>query len=148
VGPRTRSRGHPGARFPTGQGGGHTCVRFICGRASCRTWQVGDAARALVGYDFRMTPRDPRLQAAALRLAAERVERGEALAPELADALANDMARHPEDLAAIEAHEGPLPQWMAEELDLRDREDAGTEDDGDVVMARLLAKHSPRRQSA
>jgi hypothetical protein len=118
------------------------------GRASCRTWQVGDAARALVGYDFRMSPRDPRLQAAALRLAAERVERGEALAPELADALANDMARHPEDLAAIEAHEGPLPQWMAEELDRRDREDAGTEDDGDVVMARLLAKHSPRRQSA
>ena len=54
----------------------------------------------------------------------------------------------PEDLAAIEAHEGPLPQWMAEELDRRDREDAGTEDDGDVVMARLLAKHSPRRQSA
>jgi hypothetical protein len=107
----------------------------------------GDAARALVGYDFRMS-RDPRLQAAALRLAAERVERGEALAPELADALANDMARHPEELAAIEAHEGTLPQWMAEELDRRDREDAGTEDDGDVVMARLLAKHSPRRQSA
>jgi hypothetical protein len=109
---------------------------------------MGNAARALVGYDFRMSPRDPRLQAAALRLAAERVERGEALAPELADALANDMASHPEDLAAIEAHEGPLPQWMAEELDRRDREDAGTEDDGDVVMARLLAKHSPRRQSA
>jgi hypothetical protein len=37
---------------------------------------------------------------------------------------------------------------MAEELDRRDREDAGTEDDGDIVMARLLAKHSPRRQSA
>jgi hypothetical protein len=117
-------------------------------RASCRTWQVGDAARALLGYDFRMSPRDPRLQAAALRLAAERVERGEALAPELADALANDLASHPEDLAAIEAHEGPLPQWMTEELDRRDREDAGTEDDGDMVMARLLTEHRPRRQSA
>jgi hypothetical protein len=63
-----------------------------------------------------MSPRDPRLQAAALRLAAERVERGEALAPELADALANDMASHPEELAAIEAHAGALPQWMADEL--------------------------------
>jgi hypothetical protein len=37
---------------------------------------------------------------------------------------------------------------MAEELDRRDREDAGTEEDGDVVMARLVAKHSPRRRSA
>jgi hypothetical protein len=147
VRPRTRG-GSPGARLPTGQGHGPPCVRFVRGRASCRTWQVRDAERALLGYDFRMSPRDPRLQAAALRSAAERVERGEVLAPDLADALANDMARHPEDLAAFEAHEGPLPQWMAEELDLRDREDAGTEDDGDVVMARLLAKHSPRRQSA
>ena len=95
-----------------------------------------------------MSPRDRRLQAAALRLAAAHVERGEELAPELADALANDRANHPEELAAIEAREGPLPQWMAEELDHRDREDAGTEDDDDVVMARLLAKHSPRRQSA
>jgi hypothetical protein len=97
---------------------------------------------------FDVSPRDPRLHAGALRLAAERVERGEALAPELADALASDMAKHPEELAAIEAHEGSLPQWMADELDRRDRDDAGTEEDGDVVMARLLAKHSPRRQPA
>jgi hypothetical protein len=102
----------------------------------------------LVGYDCGMSPRDPRLQAAALRLAAERIERGEALAPELADALASDMAKHPEELAAIEAHQGALPQWMADELDRRDREDSGTEEDGDLVMARLLARHSPRRQSA
>jgi hypothetical protein len=68
-----------------------------------------------------MSPRDPRVQAAALRLVAERVERGEELAPELAEALANDMANHPEEVAAIEAHEGSLPQWMAEELDRRDR---------------------------
>ena len=52
-------------------------------------------AHALLVYVFPTSPRDPRLQAAALRLAAERVERGEALAPELADALATDMARHP-----------------------------------------------------
>lgn len=95
-----------------------------------------------------MSPRDPRLQAAALRLAAERIERGEVLAPGLADALAQDMENHPEEVAAIEAHEGPLPQWMADELDRREREDAGSEEDGEVVMARLLAKHSPRRQSA
>ena len=95
-----------------------------------------------------MSPRDPRLQAAALRLAAERIERGEPLAQELAEALANDMARHPEEVAAIEAHEGPLPQWMTDELDLRERQDSDTEEDADVVMARLLAKHSARRQSA
>jgi hypothetical protein len=37
---------------------------------------------------------------------------------------------------------------MADELDRRDREDAGTEEDGEKVMARLLAKHSSRRRSA
>ncbi len=58
------------------------------------------------------------------------------------------MDNHPEEVAAIEAHQGPLPQWMADELDRREREDAGTEEDGEVVMVRLLAKHSPRRQSA
>jgi hypothetical protein len=76
------------------------------------------------------------------------VERGEPLGADLADALATDLANHPEELAAIEAHEGPIPRWMAEELDRRDREDAGTEQDGEAVMARLLAKHSQRRRSA
>ena len=95
-----------------------------------------------------MSPRDPRLQGAALRLAAERVERGEELEPALADALAQDMARHPDEVAAIEAHEGSLPQWMAEELDRRERDEAGTEEDGEAVMARVLAKFSQRRQSA
>jgi hypothetical protein len=95
-----------------------------------------------------MSPRDARFQAAALRLAAERLDRGEPLAPALADALADDMRRHPEELAAVQAYEGPLPDWMAEELDRRDREDAGSEEDGEVVMARLLAKHSRPRRSA
>ena len=54
----------------------------------------------------------------------------------------------PEELAAVEAHEGPLPEWMAEELDRRDRQDAGTEEDGEVLMARLLVKHSRPRRSA
>jgi len=81
-------------------------------------------AHALLGYVFPMSPRDPHLEAAALRLAAER---GEALAPELADALASDMARHAQDLATIEAHESAIPQWMTEELDRRDKEDGGYE---------------------
>ena len=84
-------------------------------------------AHALLGYVFPMSPCDPHLEAAALRLAAERVERGEALAPELADALASDMARHAQDLATIEAHESAIPQWMTEELDRRDKEDGGYE---------------------
>lgn len=88
------------------------------------------------------------MQAAALRLAAERLGRGEVLGPELAEALANDMAKHPDEVAAIDAHEGELPQWMAEELDRRDREDGDFAEDGELVMARLLAKHSPRRRSA
>ena len=42
-------------------------------------------------------------------------------------------------LGAVEEHEGPLPPWMVEELDRREREDAGSEQDGDVVVDRLLA---------
>jgi hypothetical protein len=37
---------------------------------------------------------------------------------------------------------------MANELDRRDREDTGTEQNGVLVMARLLDKHSPGRRSA
>jgi hypothetical protein len=94
-----------------------------------------------------MSTREAHRQAAALRLAAERVERGEALSAELTDALVKEMAHHADELAAVEAHEGALPQWMADELDRRDREDAASED-GEAVMSRLLAKHSRRRRSA
>jgi len=52
------------------------------------------------------------------------------------------MNGHPDELKAIEAHKGPLPSWLGEKLDRRDREEAGTEEDGEVVMARLLAKHT------
>ncbi len=65
-------------------------------------------------------------------------------------AVAHD-AKHPdelEELAAIEAHAGPLPPWMAEELDRREQEDAGTEQDGDVVMDRLMTKYGDRHKSA
>ena len=91
-----------------------------------------------------MSPRDLRVQAAALRLAAERLERGEPLEPTFAEALADDMRRHPEEREAVEAHEGFLPQWIADELDRRDGEDSRSEEDGDVVMARLLSKHTRR----
>jgi len=37
---------------------------------------------------------------------------------------------------------------MADELVRREREDAGSEEDGDVVMNRLLEKYGQRRQSA
>jgi hypothetical protein len=37
---------------------------------------------------------------------------------------------------------------MAEELDRRDRDDGGSEQDGEAVMARLLARYGQRRQSA
>jgi hypothetical protein len=130
-----------GGRVDTGE---PFFARGVTGASVTRCAEASTAP----SYDPTMSPRDPRLQAAALRLVAERVECGEALAPELAEALANDMAKHPEDVAAIEAHEGSLPQWMAEELDRREREDAGSEEDGDVVMARLLAKHPQRRRSA
>jgi hypothetical protein len=85
-----------------------------------------------------------RAQAVALRLVADPLDRGGALAPELADALANALANHPdeiEELAAADEHVGALPPWMATELERREREDAATEEDGDVVMGRLLAKH-------
>jgi hypothetical protein len=95
-----------------------------------------------------MASRDRLRQAAALRLAAERLERGESLAPALARAIEDDMASHAEELAAVEAHQGALPGWMVEELDRREREDPGTEEDGEKVMARLLAKHSRPRRSA
>jgi hypothetical protein len=91
-----------------------------------------------------MSLRSSRAQAVALRLVADRLDRGGALAPELADALAHYVANHPdeiEELAAADELEGALPQWMAAELERREREDAATEEDGDVVMGRLLAKH-------
>jgi hypothetical protein len=37
---------------------------------------------------------------------------------------------------------------MADELDRRDRDDAGSEEDGEAVMARLLAAHGRSRRSA
>ena len=57
------------------------------------------------------------------------------------------MSRHPDEIQAVEAHEGTVPQWMAEDLDRRNRDDAGTEEDGEAVMARLLAKHAGRRSA-
>ena len=87
-----------------------------------------------------MAARSARLQATALRLAAERVERGEALAPELAEALARDVRRHPEELAELEALaavEGDsIPDWHTQILS--DREDETGGDSWDAVEARIL----------
>jgi hypothetical protein len=81
-----------------------------------------------------------RLQAAALRLAAERVERGDSLAPELADALARDLGRHPAEMAELEALaavEGDrVPDWHMQVLSDREHETGG--DSWDVVEARIL----------
>jgi hypothetical protein len=81
-----------------------------------------------------------RLQAAALRLAAERVERGEALAPELADALARDLDSHPDEMAELEAlaaAEGDrVPDWHLQILSDREAEKGG--ESWDVVEARIL----------
>jgi hypothetical protein len=97
-----------------------------------------------------MSPRDPRVQAAALRLAAERVEHGGEITGELAEALVKDIAAHPEELEELEgfaAQDEPLPEWMKDELDWRLENDHGGED-GFVVMERLIAKLRARRQSA
>jgi hypothetical protein len=94
--------------------------------------------------------RDPRLEAAALRLAAERLEQGGKITSELAGALAEDIASHPkelEELAGFAGQEGPVPDWMSEELDRREESDSGGED-GFVFMDRLMAKLRARRQSA
>lgn len=81
-----------------------------------------------------------RLQAAALRLAAERVEREEALAPELADARALDLNSHPAEMAELEAFaavEGDrVPDWHLQVL--CDREDETGGESWDVVEARIL----------
>ena len=81
-----------------------------------------------------------RLQAAALRLAAERVERGEELGPELADALARDLDRHPGELAELEALAAVqgerVPDWHLQILSDRENETGG--DSWDVVEARIL----------
>jgi hypothetical protein len=97
-----------------------------------------------------MSPRDPRVQAAALRLAAERVEHGGAITGELAEALVRDIAAHPnelEELKGLAAQDEPLPEWMKDELDERLENDRGGED-AFVVMERLIAKLRAGPQSA
>jgi hypothetical protein len=81
-----------------------------------------------------------RLQAAALRLAADRVDRGESLAPDLADALARDVGSHPaemDELEALAAVEGDrIPAWHLDVLAERAAETGG--DSWEVVEARIL----------
>ena len=85
-----------------------------------------------------------------MRLAADRVERGGPLSRELADALADDIASHPEEVEELQgfaAGEGALPEGMVEELDSRVQSDQGGED-GQVFMDRLLSTLRGRRRTA
>ena len=60
-----------------------------------------------------------RLQAAALRLIADRVERGErALSPAIEEAIARELEGHPDEAREIEALE-ELPAWQRALLDER-----------------------------
>jgi hypothetical protein len=81
-----------------------------------------------------------RLQAAALRLAADRVDRGEPLAPELADALARDVGSHPGEMDELEAlavvEDNRVPAWHLDVLSERADETGG--DSWEVVEARIL----------
>jgi hypothetical protein len=93
-----------------------------------------------------MQRRNAKLQAAALRLAAERVESGKGISAELEEALAVELELHPEDadqLAAID--EGPLPEWLREEIKQSDREESESED-AHVFFERIAAER--RRRSA
>jgi hypothetical protein len=87
-----------------------------------------------------MTAPKARLQAAALRLAADRVDRGEPLARDLADALARDVGSHPaemRELEALAAVEGArVPAWHLDVLSERADETGG--DSWEVVEARIL----------
>jgi hypothetical protein len=94
-----------------------------------------------------MTPRSPRLQAAALRLAAERVERGGSLAPALAAAIAKDVASHPEELEELEGYaalDEPIAEWLRDELDWREDNDRGGES-WEAVEARVRESLARRR---
>jgi hypothetical protein len=89
---------------------------------------------------MRMAAPSARLQAVALRLAAERLERGEALAPDLADALARDVRRHPSELSELEAFAAVdgdrVPDWHLQALSEREDETGG--DSWEAVEARIL----------
>ena len=90
--------------------------------------------------------------AAALRLAAARVEAGEPLSPELTQALARELELHPEDAAEVAAFAvngaSAAPGWHIEELLRRERDDLAPGEDADVVMSRLLQQLRRRRRSA
>ena len=69
------------------------------------------------------------LQALALRIVAGRVEAGGSISGDLADALAHEVDRHPEDaeeLAAAASLAGErVPDWHLAELEARDAEEGG-----------------------
>jgi hypothetical protein len=97
-----------------------------------------------------VSARSSNLQALALRLVAERVEAGGEISDGLADALAREVDRHPEDaeeLVAAAALAGEeIPDWHREVLAERDAEEGGAS--WEVVEARIREKLAARRRSA
>ena len=97
-----------------------------------------------------MVARSSDLQALALRLVAERVEAGGSISDVLADALAREVNRHPEDAeelaAAVALAGGKVPDWHREILEERDTEVGG--DSWDAVEARIRATLAARPRSA
>jgi hypothetical protein len=96
-----------------------------------------------------MAARSATLQALALRLVAERVEAGGAISDALADALAGEVDRHPEDAeelaAAAALAGGQIPDWHREILEERDAEEGGAS--WDAVEARVREKLAARRSA-
>jgi broad specificity phosphatase PhoE len=91
-------------------------------------------------------------QAAALRLAAARVEAGEPISEELENALLLELERHPLDAAEVEAFaateaDAP-PAWHLEEVERRAKSDATPGEPADVVQARVARGLQRRRRIA
>ena|ERR1700722_4998244 len=104
------------------------------------------AARARIRV---MAAHSSNLQALALRLVAERVEAGGSISDTLADALAHEVDRHPEDAeelaAAVALAGGQVPDWHREILKERDTEVGGGS--WDAVEARIRATLAARQRA-
>src|SRR5437868_6413559 len=84
-----------------------------------------------LGYIYRAMSKHEEL-ARALHQLAERIELGEQkVEPELREAIAISIERHPE---TAEELSDDLRDWHVAELERREQEDAGTEEDVDLVM--------------
>jgi hypothetical protein len=96
-----------------------------------------------------MAQPDPSLQALALRLVAKRVEAGGSISGGLANALAREVERHPEEAeelaAAAALAGGAVPDWHLEVLEARGGEEGG--DTWEAVEARIRSRIAQRRSA-